>query len=377
MDFSHTITIDGLDLFPIAATGGVSPQMAIGSMPKRPALLIRIRDKDGCYGWGEVWANFPPRANTHKADIIDDVIKPLLDGVAYCEPREIQQRLRDKLSTYFLHVGQLQVFEHILAGIDIALWDLTLRKHNQSVGEFFKLKKNHAPCYASSLNADDLEELIPLAVSRGQQHFKIKIGFQSDGGCSVVERAAAMCPESCHVMIDSNQSWTFEQATTSLQSLQQYQPFFAEEPIAANAPIAQWEQLAKSTSIPLAGGENIYGVDRFITMANAGMLILQPDVAKWGGVTGALDLADNLPAGVRLWPHFMGTALGQMASLAITAIVGGEAVCEMDVNKNQLRTLLCGDVMEIKDGYVKLKTNPGLVSEPLPERLEEFRISVA
>ena len=177
-------------------------------------------------------------------------------------------------------------------------------------------------------------------------------------------------------MIDSNQSWSFEQARESLQILEQYSPYFAEEPIAANSPLIKWEQLAQTTTIPLAGGENIYGVEQFVAMANAGMSVLQPDVAKWGGLTGALELADVLPTGARLWPHFMGTALGQMASLSITAIVGGDSVCEMDVNINRLRTELCGDVMGISDGKVRLYTGIGLVPEPRPHSLSEFCVSI-
>lgn len=377
MHFRHNITLDALELFPIATASGISPQMAIGSMPKRPALLVRLRDTDGCFGWGEVWANFPPRANTHKADIIEDVIAPLLPGLSFTVPGELQQLLRDKLSTYFLHVGQVQVFEHILAGLDIALWDLVLRKHNQTVVEFFDLQRNDAPCYASSINSEDLDEYIPLAAERGQRHFKLKIGFQSDAGRSAVEHATSLCPDNSYVVIDSNQSWTLEQATGSLQALEDYSPYFAEEPIAASAPLKHWEQLAKMTSIPLAGGENIYGVENFLEMANSGLSVLQPDVAKWGGVTGALALAGTLPDGVRLWPHFMGTALGQMASLAITAIIGEESVCEMDVNRNPLRTDLCGDVTRIKDGRVHLNTRIGLVPEPTLESLLEFRVERA
>lgn len=34
------------------------------------------------------------------------------------------------------------------------------------------------------------------------------------------------------------------------------------------------------------------------------------DVAKWAGVSGALDLAKAAPDDVLIWPHFMGTAAG-------------------------------------------------------------------
>lgn len=346
--------------------------MALGSMPTRPALLIRIVDSDGCYGWGEIWANFPPRANLHKAHIVEDVITPKLKECFFTEPFEIEAMLRSALSTYFLHIGQLQVFEHILAGIDIALWDLALRKANQDFATFMNLEQRKALTYASSINLNDLDRLIVYHTELGQQHFKVKIGFLNESDRTLVERANSMLPNGTRIMVDSNQSWSLHQAKTTLHSLESFNPLFAEESLAANASLSEWEELAKSTTIPLAGGENIYGHDNFITMANAGMKVLQPDVAKWGGVTGALKLASALPNGCELWPHFMGTAVGQMAALSITAAIGNNTVCEMDVNQNKLRTELCGDAMSIDQGYVHLHSAPGLVCEPTDASLHAF-----
>ena len=45
-------------------------------------------------------------------------------------------------------------------------------------------------------------------------------------------------------------------------------------------------------------------------------------------------LAEAMPGDVLLWPHFMGTAIGQMAALSISAAVGDASVCEVDVNDN-------------------------------------------
>ena len=341
-------------------------------MPTRPALLIRIEDTDGCFGWGEVWANFPPRANLHKAHIIEDVMAPHLQGARFVEPREIGTLLRKQFSIYFVHIGQLKVFEHILAGVDTALWDLALRKAGRSFVEFLGLSDLSAQCYATSINADDLERLIPHHASLGQTHFKLKIGFAEHGNRELVERAARLCPRGSRIMVDSNQSWTLETAKETLGSLEDLAPYFAEESLPANAPLADWENLASSTAIPLAGGENIYGVENFCAMANAGLRILQPDVTKWGGVTGALDLAGAMPEGTYLWPHFMGTAVGQIAALSITAVLGETSSCEVDVNENALRTDLCGDVIAVKNGRVNLPSEPGLVIPPILDRLAAF-----
>lgn len=346
--------------------------MALGSMPTRPALLIKIEDRSGCYGWGEVWANFPPRANTHKAHIIEDVVAPCLNGLPYTDPREVEKTLRDKLAVYFLHVGQLQVMEHILAGIDTALWDLSLRHAGMTFAQFMTLPKASASTYATSINANDLERLIPHHSALGQTHFKLKVGFAEHDTVALVKKAAQLCPADARIMVDSNQSWSLSQAQSALHEIEKYSPFFAEEPLPANAPRSDWNALADSTHIPLAGGENLYGLDNFRSMTDAGMRYLQPDVAKWGGVSGALDLADATPDGVSIWPHFMGTAVGQVAALSITAALGDSSACEVDVNDNALRTTLCGDAITIKEGRAALPTQPGLVVPPLPDMIERF-----
>lgn len=369
LDFRHSITIAKVEVIPLRAAGGVSPRMALGTMPSRPALLIRIADTAGCFGWGEVWANFPPRANVHKAHLIEDVVVEHLSGKSFINPSEIDTQLRKALSIYFLHIGQLKIFEHILAGIDTALWDLALRSDGQTFVDFMGLECTTAQCYATSINAEDLDELVPKHSALGQKYYKLKIGFAEHGNREIVEKASQLCPSGSRVMVDSNQSWTLDQATQSLAALEDLSPYFAEEPLPANAPKSDWEALAHSTTIPIAGGENIYGIDEFLEMANAGMVVLQPDCAKWGGISGALALADAMPEGTQLWPHFMGTAIGQLAALSISASIGNNSTCEIDVNENSLRTELCGDALIIEDGKVALPDSPGLVVPPLESEL--------
>lgn len=347
--------------------------MALGTMPTRPALLVRIEDTSGCFGWGEVWANFPPRANLHKAHIIEDVIARHLENFSFCDPREVQAALRARLAVFFLHIGQKEVFEHILAGLDTALWDIALRHAGTSFATFMDLPEAKACSYATSINAEDLETLIPYHVGLGQTHFKLKVGFDEHGNERIVAKAAALCPPGSRIMVDSNQSWTLEDAKAALRAIEMFEPYFAEESLRADAPLHDWEKLAASTDIPLAGGENIYGIDNFLTMTRAGLKVLQPDVAKWGGLSGALDLADSVPDGTLIWPHFMGSAIGQIAALSISAAIGEHSACEIDVNDNALRTELCKDEIVVEDGHVSLPTEPGLVRPPDPARLARFQ----
>lgn len=350
--------------------------MALGTMPTRPALLVRIEDTQGCFGWGEVWANFPARANLHKAHIIEDVVAEHLKSYSFTDPREIGKKLRDTLSVFFLHVGQTQVFEHILAGIDTALWDLCLRSSGKTFADHMGIEAK-ANTYATSINVEDLDRLIPKHAALGQTHFKLKIGFAEHGHSDIVKRAADLSPAGSRIMVDSNQSWTLAEAKDALANIEDHAPFFAEEALRADASFSDWEALAKSTKIPLAGGENIYGIDSFLTMTRAGLKVLQPDVAKWGGVSGALDLAQVAPDDCLIWPHFMGSAVGQVAALSVTAAMSGAACCEVDVNENALRDQLCGDAINIVNGQVALCSEAGLVVPPESSSLEQFADAIS
>lgn len=371
MNFKHDITLGGLELHCLNACGGVSPNMALGQMPSRPALLIKLVDNDSCFGWGEVWSNFPPRANQHKAHLIEDVVKTHLIGARFANPVELTDFLRTKLSVYFLHIGQSQVFEHILAGLDTAAWDLCLRSRGQSFASFMNIEPV-AACYASSLNAEDLDRRLAKHIALGQREFKLKIGFDEDSDVAFVGAAFEKLPKGARLMIDSNQSWDLAAARRILQRLEAFDLLFAEEPIGADCPLQDWEALAQSTPIALAGGENLYGVAQFVSLANAGMRIAQPDVAKWGGVSGALALARALPKGCKLWPHFMGSAVGQQAGFAISAAVGASSKCELDVNENMLRTDLCLNTAPVINGKITLANTAGLLVPPAQDSLARF-----
>ncbi len=228
---------------------------------------------------GEVWTNFPPWANQHKIHLIEDVVASKLDGFTFVDPREFDLYLREILSVYFLHIGQEKVFEHIIAWLDAALWDLSLCSAGCSFAEHMQIG-NHALCYASSINRDDLEQKLAKHGRLGQSHFKLKLGFGDDEDFAFVEQAARNCLQGAGIMVDSNQSWDPAQATAMLARLEHFDLLFVAEPTPANAPLQKWETLARSTEIPLAAGENVYGVDSFLVMVDAGVQFLQPDVAK-------------------------------------------------------------------------------------------------
>jgi L-alanine-DL-glutamate epimerase-like enolase superfamily enzyme len=175
--------------------------------------------------------------------------------------------------------------------------------------------------------------------------------------------------------VDANQAWDLSTAVEMARKLATYGPIWLEEPLAADAPLHDWRHLAAASPIPLAAGENLRGEAAFDEAIGSGALgVIQPDVAKWGGITGCLPLARRIvAAGLRYCPHWLGGGIGLMASAHLLAVAGGDGLLEVDSNPNPLREGLAMPFPELKDGRLVLPDRPGLGIAPDPE-IERFAV---
>jgi D-galactarolactone cycloisomerase len=94
------------------------------------------------------------------------------------------------------------------------------------------------------------------------------------------------------LLVDVNQGWTMGEAHAMAPKLNELALDWVEEPIAADRPEEEWRRLAEAYIAPLAGGENLRGQELLQAASNTWLNIIQPDVGKWGGVSGcfAVDL---------------------------------------------------------------------------------------
>ena len=114
--------------------------------------------------------------------------------------------------------------------------------------------------------------------------------------------------------------------------------------------------------MPLAAGENAIGDAAFDALiASRAVAVVQPDLAKWGGVSGVLHVIDRIvDAGLRYCPHYLGAGIGLAASAHLLAAAGGDGMLEIDANPNPLRSALCPALEAVDDGFSALGSAPGL-----------------
>ena len=133
--------------------------------------------------------------------------------------------------------------------------------------------------------------------------------------------------------------------------------------------------LAEDRSRALAAGENIASRDGFRqVLADDVLRVVQPDIAKWGGLTECGAAArDILKSGKMFCPHYLGGGIGLLASAHLLAGAGGDGLLEVDSNDNPLRDRFCGAVANVRDGTITLGDDPGLGIEPDLASIEQYR----
>jgi L-alanine-DL-glutamate epimerase-like enolase superfamily enzyme len=347
---------------------------SFGEMRDRPTLFIRIQDDDGQVGWGEAWCNFPSVGAEHRTRLINEMLSPMLAGRAVTHPSEVLEYLSAATSVLALQSGEAGPFAQTIAGIDVALWDLFAKREKTPLWRMLGGTTGRMRVYASGLNPAGCVEQAEGAMHRGHRAFKLKIGFNAEKDRRNLRDLRKLAGDG-FLAVDVNQGWRIEQALQLAPALEEFDLAWLEEPLRADRPWSEWRSLQKRITIPLAGGENIAGRENFAAALSEGVLtVVQPDAAKWGGITGCLDVARDVLASKRHYcPHFLGGGIGLLASAHLLAGSRGSGLLEVDSNDNPLREDFCGAVADIKDGEIVLPEAPGLGIEPDVAKIEKYR----
>ena len=348
---------------------------SFGVMYDRPMLLVRAEADDGAVGWGEVWCNFPSFAAEHRAQIIDRILAPLATGRSFADPPAAFAALTDATAVIALQSGEPGPFAQCIAGVDIALWDLSARRARQPLWRLLGGASPVVSVYASGLNPDRPAQPAAACQSAGFRAFKLKIGFGAARDQANLADLRRTLGDGAALMADVNQGWTLDRAQAAVSWLLPFRLDWLEEPLRADRPWAEWQALA-GAGIPLAAGENLAGETFAGAIKSGALAVLQPDAAKWGGISGTLPLARRIiAAGLRYCPHWLGGGIGLLASAHLLAAAGGPetGLLEVDANPNPLRTLTCGPLGHIHDGRAVLSDEAGLGPAPDEAVLQPYR----
>jgi D-galactarolactone cycloisomerase len=347
---------------------------AFGAMTNRPALWLRVSASDGAYGWGEVFSNFPTVGAEHRARLVESLFVPLLAQTPADSAADTRAMLEARTRRMAIQCGEPGPFAQIIGGIDQALWDMSARRAGQPLWKHLGGANGKVRVYASGLGPDAVGKTALAKQAQGFRAFKLKVGFSRERDrANVAELREALGPNAT-LMVDANQAWTPEQAAAEIESLAPFRLHWIEEPLAADESAQSWQQLAERTGAALAAGENLRGLPAFDEAIDAGYLrFVQPDVGKWGGISGCRDVGRRAAAkGIALCPHWLAGGVGLAASMHLLAALGGEGYAEVDANPNPLREEVFP--LRVDEGAVTLSDAPGIGFEPDLARLKRYLV---
>ncbi len=358
---------------------------SFGTMRARWALWVSLEDADGARGWGEVWCNFPDSGALHRARLLQEVFAPLLPALPSADPLQAARQMTASTRILRLQSGEFGPLDQCLAGLDTALWDLHARRLGQPLHRVLRQALGQPPApdgaedrvraYASGINPQGAADTLRRAAAQGHRAFKVKIGFGAAQDLRTLEESRACAGASAWLAADANQAWSRAEAMAMLPRLACFGLAWLEEPLAADAGTADWQALSRGAPMPLAAGENIHQLDGFEeALAQWGLGAMQPDLAKWGGPSGCLEVVRRCRHhGVLYCPHYLGGAIGLLASAHLLAASGSGGLLEMDVNPNPLRTVPLAGALQPEEGWVTLPPGPGIGIEPDLATLQAWR----
>ena len=369
------ITIKNIEAFVFRAPITNPVKTSFGTMKNRPAVFVRLEDGDGAVGWGEIWCNFPNCGAEHRATLLTENFKPLLINQAFSTPEEIYQFLSEKTAVLAIQSGEYGPIAQVIAGIDLAAWDLFSKKSSLALWQYLGGNNPTIKTYASGINPDHPEKIVNELLANGHTAFKLKIGFNEALDIENLHNIRKIIPNNL-LMVDANQAWDLPTAIDRIKALLNFDLNWIEEPIRADSPLSHWQKLSSIHQLRFAAGENMVGEQSFDdAIASGAFCVIQPDIAKWGGISGCLPIIKKLHEyKIEYCPHYLGGGIGLMASAHLLVASSSTGMLEIDSNPNPLRSLLSTPLDGMSDGKVVLSDKPGIGIDPDLDALSQFLI---
>lgn len=349
----------------------------------RSVALIELQTDGDHTGIGETYAGY------FCPEVVPPIVEfyaPILVGVDILET-DIHT-LYSRMYQCGNYWGRVGLAPAVLTGIEAALWDLKGKALGLPVWQLLGGKchdrlRAYATGGPSNWPPDRLKEKIDLYLSQGYTAFKVATGYYdprtgfdvpANSLSAVVDMEARKAdlmrqhvgPDVAilmdgHMGNSTGQTWDVPTARAVLQALEPYDLFFFEEPLHYTDPWG-YAELARSTTIPVAGGECLTTLNEFRQYADLDALTIgQPDAAWVGGLTEFLKIARLFESRKkRVATHSWGAGVAHMQNVHAGFAAPNTCILETPPLPGPLHKELWGDSFDLRDGYLYPPTAPGL-----------------
>jgi D-galactarolactone cycloisomerase len=329
---------------------------AEGTTGSRVTSIVRVSTDSGLSGVGSAYSH-PDLVRL----VVMGHLAPLLFG---CDASDVEG-LWDRMYSLTRWYGRKGAAISALGAVDVALWDIRGKATGQPVYRLLGGADTSIDAYASGLLwQDDLELLAKEATSYVEAGFslmKMRLGRDRDYDRQAVEVVLSALNGQAQLAVDGTHRYSLSSAVEFGHFLSERGVKWFEEPFPPE-DVDSYVSLRAQVDIPIAAGENEFGVQGFQELFRAGAIdIAQPDVSRTGGITEGIRIAQLAAEhGVRLVTHTWSDVVALVANAhLVSASETGWAV-EVDTTGTPFIEELAVSGSPLVRGRIKLPHGNGL-----------------
>lgn len=266
-------------------------------------LLVKIYLDSDIVGQGLIRA-----VSDADISIAQDFIKKFFYGKIIDEDFNAPEEIWNKLWLSKRNHLQSSFGLYALAAIDIAIWDILGKQQNKPLHQLLNIKEKYVTPYGNGgwlkdTNAEMAQD-IEWYLSRGCNHFKMRIGCESD--LQRIKFIRNTFGDQLILAADANQYYDFDAAVSMSKLLADFNVLWFEEPLFSSS-LTALSELAALSPVTIATGENFNSHWQILDACKLNAAeIFQPDVIHQGGITefkrsAEIIQSNNLSLGAHLF----------------------------------------------------------------------------
>jgi galactonate dehydratase len=291
------------------------------------------------------------------------------------DPQYIERLWQDMFRAFFYPPGREKM--HALGALDLALWDIKGKALNLPVHAVLGgMARHHCECYNTAgtipgvQRSSTLKERAQLTIAAGYRAFRMGAADapanttyntherlnQLALDCAQVREGVGKNGDWC---VDFHQRFDLSEAIRGCDLIQEYAPFFVEDPVRTEAFAEDLPILRQKVNVPLAAGEewgNRWDFNKLIE--NHNLDYLRATLPNVGGITEMKKIAAICETHfVGIIPHFTGP-ISTAALVHTLGTFSGPVLMEYNFGGRTIPYLPAA--LDFREGKLYPNDRPGL-----------------
>jgi len=341
-------------------------ETSFGSVQTRPVILVKVEEKNGEEGWGEVVAGEGPWYNYESYEtsliILDKYLIPIMLQAGEVSARNAWNLMK-----------KVRGYNAAKAGLETAIWDLESKLHGKPLYKYVGGAKKRIPSGVSIGIKESVDRLLSIISRRLEEgYIRIKIKIKPGWDLEILETIRSQFPD-IPLQVDANAAYTLKDINT-LRQLDNYNLLMVEQPLHYE-DLADHAVLARKLSTPICLDESIvsiYDAKAAYKLGSAEIINIKP--GRVGGYTPSMEIHDFAKAtGIGLWVGGMlETGVGRGHQVALATLENFTYPNDISASSRYWEKDIVEPEWEMKNGYIEAPEKPGIGVEVLQDHIEKI-----